>query len=117
MDADYIGKWAEQVMPELDAPESLLPEINCVIHDWSSEANKTKVVIITPVEYRAAIANMGVSILYDILNNRRDDWKQALQVLEALTLDIVEMFVSEDNRKPLLFTQGDYSALLMRLAS
>lgn len=68
--------WVHNMLPMLDAPEVLVPEMNCVIRDWEQEDpdhRKCRLLIQTPVEYSAAIANMGVAIIYDIANNRNAD--------------------------------------------
>jgi len=70
--AEKNQRWIQKILPLLDAPEVLIPEINSVIKPWEHPINqaKAKVCIITPVEYSAAVANMGVAIIYDIWNNR-----------------------------------------------
>ncbi|MBX4215881.1 radical SAM protein [Candidatus Parcubacteria bacterium] len=73
MKREQIDAWVDSVLPKLDAPEVLVPEMNCVVRPWDKddpEHKKCRFLIQTPVEYSAAIANMGVAIVYDILNNR-----------------------------------------------
>jgi radical SAM superfamily enzyme YgiQ (UPF0313 family) len=73
MKASEIKRWVREQQPYLDQPEVYVREINSYEHDWDKERSKLKIAFVVPVEYSAAIANMGLSILYDILNNRRDD--------------------------------------------
>lgn len=70
LDRTAISEWVEEVISQLDAPEVLIPEINCNVRSWDNSDNKCKLLIQVPVEYSASIANMGVAIIYDIINNK-----------------------------------------------
>ena len=50
----------------------MIPEINSIVRPWNNPINeaRAKVCLAIPVEYSAAVANMGVAIVYDILNTR-----------------------------------------------
>ena len=103
--SDDISQWKRKVLPHLDAPEVLIPEINCVVRPWDHEVNvdKVKVCLITPVEYSAAVANMGVAIIYDILNNRYQDavaercYYPEPKLRRRLIKDKVPLFSKETN--------------------
>jgi len=68
MRSEEIKRWVDEILPLLDAPDALIPEINSVTNDWEVEKDSAKVCILTPCELRAAISNLGVAIMYDLIN-------------------------------------------------
>lgn len=67
---EEIRAWFKNVQYLLDEPEVFTPEMNSQTKEWTDE--DIKVGFISPVKYSASIANLGVAILYDIINNRVD---------------------------------------------
>lgn len=48
-------------------------EFNSEIKDWADPRLRTKVALVFPDVYDLGMSNMGLAILYDILNRQRDD--------------------------------------------
>lgn len=61
----------ERILPEVQKPGRYTGgEINQVVKDW--EAVKTRVALIFPDIYDLGMSNLGLMILYDLLNQRAD---------------------------------------------
>ena len=69
MESSQIKNWVVEQQPALDEPEVYIPDTNQVLTDKDWREDATKCCLITPVPFSSAIANMGVAILYDIINN------------------------------------------------
>ncbi|RME79306.1 MAG: B12-binding domain-containing radical SAM protein, partial [Chloroflexi bacterium] len=47
-------------------------EYNSVVKDWNDPRIRTKVALLFPDVYDLGMSNMGLAILYDLLNKRED---------------------------------------------
>lgn len=72
MQPEAIEKWIRKNQYLLDAPEVFCLDMNAVKHDWEKEKDKPRYCFFSLVEYSAFVANLGVSILYEEMNLRRN---------------------------------------------
>lgn len=70
---EQIKEWAYSIAYQLDNPSVVtLNEITSVVKSWEDNPDFFKFCFILPVEYSAMVANLGVAILYDELNSRKE---------------------------------------------
>ena len=73
MKPNQIQARLERVLPTVQKPGRYTGgELNQVVKDWDSPAVQTKVALIFPDIYDLGMSNLGLAILYDLLNQRDD---------------------------------------------
>lgn len=71
MSPEEIQRWLEIILPKVQKPGRYTGgEINQVIKDWQTDL--TKVVFVFPDLYDIGMSNLGLAILYELLNQRSD---------------------------------------------
>lgn len=69
MDAKKIYQFIKENQYQLDEPEVYVPDVNQVNFPDTWREDATKICLLTPVPFSSSIQNMGVAILYDLINN------------------------------------------------
>ena len=68
-----IGRALDRVLHTVTKPARYTGgELNSIVKDWSSRAARTKIALAFPDIYELGGSNLGLMILYDLIN-RRDD--------------------------------------------
>ena len=73
---ETLHSWARSIAYQLDNPGLVtIDEISDVKRDWSKEPYKSdlKFCITSPVEYSAVVSNLGMSILFQEINDNGKD--------------------------------------------
>jgi radical SAM family uncharacterized protein len=66
-------KSLDRILPAVQKPARYIGgEFNSVVKDWADPAIKTKVALLFPDVYDLGMSNLGLAILYDLLNKRPD---------------------------------------------
>ncbi len=63
----------DRILPQVEKPARYMGgEYNSVVKDWHDPAILTKVALVFPDVYDLGMSNLGLAILYDLLNKRAD---------------------------------------------